>query len=207
MFYDCAGGIIFLRDDERQTGYFFFVGVKLRNLTTCCVKAADYLPPVSRFLFVWNVSGRRQVHPWPSFPFSHQTWTKAYKRAEAYPSKFLSTIPLNQSHQTHIEDYHLQHYILSIQCFSTNPSSLSSLPLPWPLSSPPPQPHRPLAQAISIRAPTRAPTRAPIKTPINPPLKPPLAAQASPRCAVNPLPHSAICRTLSKLRSKALTPL
>jgi hypothetical protein len=99
------------------------------------------------------------------------------------------------------------HYILSLQCFSTNPSSLSSLPLPWPLSSPPPQPHRPLAQAIPIRAPIRAPTRAPIKTPINPPLKPPLAAQASPRCAVNPLPHSAICRTLSKLRSKALTPL
>ena len=54
-----------------------------------------------RSLFIWVVSGRRQVH-WssPTFSFSHQAWTKSYKRATYIPP--YSSVP---SHSTHQEDY------------------------------------------------------------------------------------------------------
>jgi hypothetical protein len=102
----------------------------------------------------------------------------------------------------------------SLPCCSTNPSSLSSLPLPWPLALPPPQPHRSLAQAktqaVPIKAPVKtrikAPFKAPFKAPLRDPVKPPLAAQASTRCAVTPSPHSPLCRILSELSSKHWTP-
>jgi hypothetical protein len=91
----------------------------------------------------------------------------------------------------------------SLQNYSTNPSSPSSLSLPWPLASPPPQPHQPLAktktQAVPVK--TRAKTR--VKAPfkalrlIRVPVKPPPASQASTRCAATPSPHSPLCWIVS----------
>jgi hypothetical protein len=119
-------------------------------------------------------------------------------KAQRMSAQFLSIIPL---HTKSFAD-HNRLTLHSLQCSSTNPSSLSSPPSLWPVVSPPPQQgNKPLTptqpktmQTLSIQH----------RLALRPPV-PPFAARA-PRRAAPPSCLSPRYRLFSRMRSRLLTP-
>ncbi|KAN0128189.1 hypothetical protein V8E53_013955 [Lactarius tabidus] len=140
----------------------------------------------------------------PHFPFPIRHGRKLIK------GQLMSLQIPHYNPTQHTEKTTTSFILHSLQCCSRNPSSLSLLPLPWPLVLPPPQPHLPLAktraQTVPIKAPVKTRIKAPFKAPLRAPVKPPPAARASTRCAVMPSPHSPIFRIVSRISSKPWTP-
>ena len=212
-----ARGVLFSSETMSGTRNASLCCGTTSKLDDSCISAADYFSPFLGFFSsgakcLWSAASALIA----VILFSHQTWTKTYKRAAHVPPD-----SSEQSHQTNPTKHTEKTTTVttftlhSLQCYSTNPSFLSSLPLPWPLSSPVPQLHRSLALALAVPVSPRAPIKAParikaptrIKSPtrVKVPVKSRLATQASTRCAVKPLSHSPICRIASGLRSKTLT--
>jgi hypothetical protein len=135
--------------------------------------------------------------------------TKSYK-SQAHVSPILQyhIIPL---HTKNFEDHNRPSHSILLQCFSTNPCSLSSPPSLWlPASPPRPQGNQAMT-TTKYRAITATKYKAITKTPpiqhrpaLRPPV-PPFAARA-PRPAATPSSLSPPSRLLSRLRSRPSTP-